>query len=53
MKTKILCIVMISLFLGSTIIPSITSSSINNKIVSLDENTQCYGFIVPLVKLEL
>jgi len=52
MKTKILCIILISLFLGSTIIPSITSSSIDNKLISLDEDTKCFGFIVPIVKLE-
>lgn len=52
MKTKILCTIMISVLLGSTIIPSISSSSTDKKITSLDCSEQCYGFIVPLIKDE-
>ena len=50
MKTKILCLIMIGLFLGSTILPAISSIS-GNEVESLDESS-CYGFIVPIVKLE-
>jgi hypothetical protein len=52
MKTKIFCLIMVSIFTGSTIIPSINSNSIDNKIVSIDEDTQCYGFIVPIIKTD-
>ena len=50
MKKKILAITIVTLFLGSAILPTITSIS-TNEIGSLDDSS-CYGFIVPIVKLD-
>lgn len=49
MKMKILTITIVTLFFGTIFLPNISSISI--KELESNDNTLCYGFIIPLVKI--